>query len=62
MPQGKKVYVLKNMEEGFGFLIHDPGSSGLPEPSLLMVRRVALETGGSPLALRGTENFENVVC
>lgn len=29
---------------------------------LLMVRRMVLGTGGSPLALRGTKHFENVVC
>lgn len=54
MNSTRKVYVLKNMEEGFGFLkSHYLGFSRLPEPSF---DGPTAGSGNSPLALRRTEN------
>lgn len=51
--------MLKNREEGrFGDIRVFPDYQN----PLLIVQWMVLETGGSPLALRGTKNFENVVC
>lgn len=53
MPRGEKVYVLKNREEGrFGDIRVFPDYQN----PLLIVQWMVLETGGSPLALRGTKN------
>lgn len=61
MPRGKKVYVLKKRKEDLDLKSIIWGLPNHQNP-LLIVQRTVLATGGSPLALRGTKNFENVVC
>lgn len=56
MPQGKKVYVLENMEER---QILYPLSSRLAEPPS---DGPTDGSGNRKLALRGTKHFEDVVC